>query len=168
MRTMKYYDKKGRQIDAGMTVRMPDGTLEKVHELEGEYLGYCATNPDYKRNHPEAEDEYYCFSGKVQKVRGSPIGTVVCSVNCTICGEEQEPTENRMTPYVVDVTEKTVKRIVTYAEDYEAAFEAAEELANTDKLDMLRFWDFTRDVEVVREADDEDLEKYTVYKEDEA
>jgi len=39
----KYFDKNGRKIVAGMTLRHDDGTLEKVYASDNDDLGFNAT-----------------------------------------------------------------------------------------------------------------------------
>ncbi len=63
---MKYFDKKGIEIKAGMTLLMSDGTTELVYDTtDGDGnpdLGISASNEDYLRNHPDAHREFYSLS----------------------------------------------------------------------------------------------------------
>ncbi len=60
---MKYFDKKGIEILAGMMLRMSDGTTELVYDTidsDGNPdLGINASNEDFLRNNPDAHREYY-------------------------------------------------------------------------------------------------------------
>ena len=60
---MKYFDKTGVEIKAGMILLMSDGTTELVYETtDGDGnpdLGINASNEDFLRNHPNADREYY-------------------------------------------------------------------------------------------------------------
>lgn len=60
---MKYFDKNGVEIKAGMTLLMSDGTTELVYETTDSDgnpdLGINASNEDFLRNHPGADREYY-------------------------------------------------------------------------------------------------------------
>ena len=61
-----YRDKNGRVIEAGMTIRMEDGSLEKVYATStasGEpNLGINASNEAYLKRHPGATREYYSLA----------------------------------------------------------------------------------------------------------
>lgn len=61
-----YRDKNDRVIEAGMTLRMEDGSLEKVYETTDDYgdigLGINASNEAYLKAHPFATREYYSLS----------------------------------------------------------------------------------------------------------
>lgn len=59
MAKKQYFDKKGNEIVAGMTVRFDDGSEEKIHECGDGKLGILATNPDFLKNHPDFPEEYY-------------------------------------------------------------------------------------------------------------
>jgi hypothetical protein len=59
-----YKDKHGKEIKAGMTIRHDCGCTDKVYlyakSFYGETdLGVNATNPNYKKHHPNCEQEYY-------------------------------------------------------------------------------------------------------------
>ena len=60
---MKYFDKNGVGIKAGMILLMSDGTTELVHDTTDSSgnpdLGINASNEDFLRNHPDARKEYY-------------------------------------------------------------------------------------------------------------
>jgi len=60
---MKYFDKNGVEIKAGMTLLMNDGTTELVYDTTDSNgnpdLGINASNKDFLRNHPDARKEYY-------------------------------------------------------------------------------------------------------------
>ena len=60
---MKYFDKNGVEIKAGMTLLMNDGTTELVYDTTDSNgnpdLGINASNEDFLRNHPDARKEYY-------------------------------------------------------------------------------------------------------------
>lgn len=61
-----FKDKNGRTIKAGMTLRMEDGSLEKVYattDQEGNScLGINASNEAYLEAHPFACREYYSLT----------------------------------------------------------------------------------------------------------
>ncbi len=63
---MKYFDKKGIEIIAGMTLLMSDGTTELVYDTtDGDGnpdLGISASNEDFLRQHPYTCREYYSLS----------------------------------------------------------------------------------------------------------
>ena len=63
---MKYFDRNGVEIKAGMTLLMSDGTTELVYDTtdsEGNPdLGINASNEDFLCNHPDACREYYSLS----------------------------------------------------------------------------------------------------------
>ena len=63
---MKYFDKTGTEIKAGMYIRMSDGSIELVYDTVDAFgnpnLGINASNEEYLRRHPEAEREYYSLS----------------------------------------------------------------------------------------------------------
>lgn len=58
---MKYFDKNGTEIHAGMFLRMEDGSVEEVYTCgdgyDGVDLGINASNEEYMRRHQL--DEYY-------------------------------------------------------------------------------------------------------------
>lgn len=60
---MRYFDKNGVEIKAGMSLRMSDGAIELVYDTTDNNgnpdLGISATNKDYLRNHPDYCHEYY-------------------------------------------------------------------------------------------------------------
>lgn len=65
---MRYVDKHGNEIKAGMDVRIYDPfgnyTIENIYKtadgIDGsEDLGIMATNPDYLEYHPDIDIEYY-------------------------------------------------------------------------------------------------------------
>ena len=60
---MQYFDKNGAPIKAGMTIRMEDGSLERVYDTTDSYgnpdLGINASNEDYLELHPVASREFY-------------------------------------------------------------------------------------------------------------
>ena len=63
MEKFNYFDKHGNQIHAGCTLKSPAGTFHTVeltqYQNGQQDLGILATNPDYLKNHPNAELEYY-------------------------------------------------------------------------------------------------------------
>lgn len=63
---MKYFDKNGVEIKAGMSLLMSDETTELVYDTTDNKgkpdLGIIATNKDYLRNHPDSCTEYYSLS----------------------------------------------------------------------------------------------------------
>ena len=63
---MKYFDKTGTEMKAGMYIRMSDGSIELVYDTVDAFgnpsLGINASNEEYLRRHPEAEREYYSLS----------------------------------------------------------------------------------------------------------
>lgn len=63
---MKYFDKSGVEIKAGMTLLMSDGTNELVYETTDSDgnpdLGISASNEEYLRKHPNSCREYYSLS----------------------------------------------------------------------------------------------------------
>ena len=60
---MKYTDKNGVEIKAGMTIRMADGSQELVYDTQDAYgnadLSINASNEEYLERHPYASREYY-------------------------------------------------------------------------------------------------------------
>lgn len=60
---MKYCDKNGVEIEAGMTLLMSDGATEPVYDTtdnDGKPdLGINASNEDFLQKHPNADREYY-------------------------------------------------------------------------------------------------------------
>jgi len=62
---MKYVDKGGNEILAGMTLQFPDGSTEEVYETEDQYgnpnLGINASNEDFLKYHG-TDREYYSLS----------------------------------------------------------------------------------------------------------
>lgn len=63
---MKYFDKNGIEIQAGMSIQMADGSLELVYGTTDSAgnpdLGINASNEEYLHNHPDASREYYSLS----------------------------------------------------------------------------------------------------------
>ena len=63
---MKYVDKNGIEIKAGMTIQMADGSHELVYDTQDAYgnadLGINASNEEYLERHPFASREYYSLS----------------------------------------------------------------------------------------------------------
>ena len=63
---MKYFDKNGVEIKAGMTLLMSNGTTELVYDTTDSNgnpdLGINASNEDFLCNHPDACREYYSLS----------------------------------------------------------------------------------------------------------
>lgn len=61
-----YYDKHGRKILAGATIRHDNEDTEKVYATTNAYgdddLGVMATNPAYAARHPDCDIEYYSLS----------------------------------------------------------------------------------------------------------
>lgn len=53
-----YVDKHNCIIQDGDMLRFNDGQLEQIWTLETGVKGYSAMNPDYMRNHPDAEEKY--------------------------------------------------------------------------------------------------------------
>lgn len=58
---MRYLDKHGNAIKAGMTLRHDDGTLEIVYKAVGNDLGFNASNEDFD-GFTEAKRELYPLS----------------------------------------------------------------------------------------------------------
>ena len=60
---MLYFDKHGKLIEAGMELKMEDGSFERVYETTDAYgnldLGINASNEEYLERHPYASREYY-------------------------------------------------------------------------------------------------------------
>lgn len=60
---MKYFDKNGVEIKAGMSLQMEDGSIELVYDTTDQYgnpdLGINASNEEYLKRHPEADREFY-------------------------------------------------------------------------------------------------------------
>lgn len=63
---MKYFDKNNREIEAGMLIRMGDGSTEMVYTTTDAYgnpdLGISASNEAYLKRHPDADREFYSLS----------------------------------------------------------------------------------------------------------
>lgn len=63
---MKYFDKNGVEIKAGMYITMSDGSTELVYDTDDGYgnpdLGINASNEAYLERHPYASREYYSLS----------------------------------------------------------------------------------------------------------
>ena len=63
---MQYFDKNGKKILPGMKIRINDGSTELVHRTMdddfNEDLGILASNEDYLKRHPAADQEYYSIS----------------------------------------------------------------------------------------------------------
>ena len=63
---MDYRDRTGKQIEAGMILRSTSGQIREVFECSDQSgkpdLGIIATNPDYLKNHPFADIEYYSLN----------------------------------------------------------------------------------------------------------
>ncbi len=53
-----YVDKHNRILQDGDMLRFDDGSLEQIWTLETGVKGYSVTNPDYLKNHPDAEEKY--------------------------------------------------------------------------------------------------------------
>ncbi len=53
-----YVDKHNRILQDGDILRFDDGSLEQIWTLETGVKGYSITNPDYLKNHPDAEEKY--------------------------------------------------------------------------------------------------------------
>lgn len=53
-----YVDKHNRILQDGDMLRFDDGSLEQIWTLETGVKGYSVTNPDYLKNHPDAEGKY--------------------------------------------------------------------------------------------------------------
>lgn len=58
----KYYDRNGKEIKDGMTIKNVTGEVEKVYSCGDGDLGLSASNEDYLKVHPEAEIEFYPLS----------------------------------------------------------------------------------------------------------
>jgi len=110
---MKYFDKNGTEISAGMHLRMEDGKIEKVYattDANGEPdLGISATNEAFLVRHPEWTREYYSLSSFQSRLKNIEIvntqeGELVCGCGnntlldgffpCDEKGNEIEPTIN--------------------------------------------------------------------------
>lgn len=63
---MKYFDKSGVEIKAGMYITMSDGSTELVYDTDDGYgnpdLGINASNEAYLERHSYASREYYSLS----------------------------------------------------------------------------------------------------------
>ena len=63
---MQYFDKKGKEIKAGMKILMDDGSVEMVYDTEDAYgnpsLGINASNEVFLEAHPNWAREYYSLS----------------------------------------------------------------------------------------------------------
>ena len=63
---MKYFDKNGVEIKAGMYITMSDGSTELVYDTDDGYgnpdLGINASNEAYLERHPYASRKYYSLS----------------------------------------------------------------------------------------------------------
>lgn len=53
-----YIDKHDCIILDGDKLRFDDGSVETIHTLETNVKGYCITNPDFLKHHPDAELKY--------------------------------------------------------------------------------------------------------------
>ena len=53
-----YVDKHNHILQDGDMLRFDDGSLEQIWTLETGVKGYSITNPDYLKNHPDAEEKY--------------------------------------------------------------------------------------------------------------
>lgn len=63
---MQYFDKNGKEIKAGMKLRMEDGSAELVYDTTDQYgnadLGINATNEAFLLEHPNWQRECYSLS----------------------------------------------------------------------------------------------------------
>lgn len=59
---MVYKDKNGVEIKEGMLIQHDEGDLERVYPCGDGDLGVSATNPEYLKTHPDAEEEFYPLS----------------------------------------------------------------------------------------------------------
>lgn len=63
---MQYFDKNGKEIKAGMKIRMDDGSIEMVYDTDDQYgnpsLGINASNEEFLKHHPNWAREYYSLS----------------------------------------------------------------------------------------------------------
>ena len=63
---MRYFDKNGKEIRAGMKILMEDGSIEMVYDTEDQYgnpnLGINASNEEFLKLHPNWAREYYSLS----------------------------------------------------------------------------------------------------------
>lgn len=85
---MQYFDKHGNEIVAGMSLRMEDGSIEKVYATDnyGEPdLGINASNEAYLKHHPEQEREYYSLSNYnlreieiTEPTHGKSLESLIC------------------------------------------------------------------------------------------
>lgn len=75
----KYIDKNGKEIKAGMKIVIGNDAPEEVYDTTDDFgrqgLGVNASNPEYLKNHPTAEQEFYpltafshvsCLGGIIQ------------------------------------------------------------------------------------------------------
>ena len=94
---MRYYDKNGNEIKAGMTIRMEDGSLELVYATEDSYgnpnLGINATNEDFLKYHPDWEREFYSLS------MFDMNGVEICPMEENQVQESNEITDNDSTAF---------------------------------------------------------------------
>lgn len=57
---MKYRDRNGQEIKAGMQVRTEDGTIEEIFKCDDDDLGIQATSKEFLKHHPDYPYiEYY-------------------------------------------------------------------------------------------------------------
>lgn len=60
---MRYFDKHGKEIKAGMKIRIGNDPPEEVFPCSGqrgeEDLGVNATNPEWAKRHPDCGPEFY-------------------------------------------------------------------------------------------------------------
>lgn len=65
-RRNRYFDKNGKEIQAGMIIRHKNGKEDKVYECGDEFgtanLGFMASNPEFLKYHPDWPLEYYPLS----------------------------------------------------------------------------------------------------------
>lgn len=85
-----YVDKNNCIIQDHDKLRYEDGTLEEIFTLEEGSMGYSIANPDYLKNHPEAEEKYVSLIG-------SDSGIGLCKVNHAAIEGLENPEERRNT-----------------------------------------------------------------------
>ena len=72
----RYYDKDGKEIEAGMQLRQINtGEIHRVfdcdNETERKNIGFSASDPSFKKRHPDWDEEYlplYLFDLKYWEV----------------------------------------------------------------------------------------------------
>lgn len=102
-----YFDKNGKKIEAGMTLRHEDGDTDMVHQSDDGDLGFNATNEQWKGHVPGYSIQLYplyqfnlheweivrcerCEApSKTLRVKSTSNGYAICG-ECWIDGEDRE------------------------------------------------------------------------------